>query len=138
MRTAHLKHTQKLLLLRFTTLYTCQEIIRAPGSLIEVDEKGIMMIFYQILLDSIKFEQISKEYSLNEKKMLVSLMEKIFIEKRQLSMETVASFIKVLSRLSIIMHEDIRFCLGLLFINFKLLNVIEFYFEIFGLVENFI
>lgn len=122
LRNAHLK-SQPLLLLRLTTLYTCQEIIKAPGSLMEVDEKGIIVIFYQILLDSIKLDIICKEYGINEKKLFVTLMEKIFIEKRQFSMETVSSFIKVLSKLLLCFDEKDNFALTLLFIVHKLLNV---------------
>ena len=125
LRNTHLKKLEKLLLLRLTTLYTYQEIIRAPGNLMEVDEKGIIIIFYQILLDSIKNENICKEYGVNEKKMFVTLMQKIFIEKRLFSMETVGSFVKVMSKLILIIYEDARFALTLLFIIYKLLNVIN-------------
>ena len=127
LRKAHImkKTPQKLLLQRLTTLYTCQEIIRAPGTVLEVDEKGIIMIFYQILLDSINNSSVIAEYSINEKKIFITLMDKIFIEKRQFSMETVASFVKVIMLLSISLSQDVGFCLTLLFIIYKLLTVIN-------------
>lgn len=125
LRESHLKKKGKFLLMRFTTLYTYQEIIKAPGNLLEIDEKGIIMIFYKILLDTIKNPDIWKEYGPNEKKMFVTLMQKIFVEKRQFSMETVASFIKLISKLSLILHEETHFALTLLFIIYKLLNVIS-------------
>ena len=123
LRACHLKKSENLLLVRLTTLYTYQEIVRAPGNLMEVDEKGIIMIFYQILLDSIKNAHVAKEFAVNEKKMVVTLMQKIFIEKRQFSMETVGSFIKVISKLVLVVFQDVKFASTLLFIIYKLLNV---------------
>lgn len=122
-RNTHLKKQKSLLLTRLTTLYSFQEIIRVQGSLIEVDEKGMIKIFYQILLDTIKNEHILNEYSHNEKQIFVKLIEKIFVEKRQFSMETVASFIKLTSKFSLQMIKDQHFTSTLLFTIYKLLNV---------------
>lgn len=128
-RKEHLKKQKKLLLGRLTTLYAFQEIIKIQGSLTEVDEKGMIMNFYQILLDTIKHKHILIEYSVNEKKIFLTLMEKIFIEKRQFSMDTVASFLKLISKFALYTVTDNHFSLSLLLTIYKLINVL-FYLSI--------
>jgi hypothetical protein len=97
--------------------------LHGPGQTLEIDEKGNIQILYMILLDCLSKKSILKEINDGNEKMLILLIEKFFVLRKQLNLESVASFIKIISKICLSLLENPKFCSTLLFFNHKLISV---------------
>lgn len=128
LRNTHLKQNEinsNFLFKRLSVLYTRQEILHGPGNLLEIDEKGNIKILYQLILDMIKNKNILNEFKKEDELILLSLLERLFIVRKQLSLESVAAFIKILSKICEILVNNEIFCQILLLIIHRLLSVLS-------------
>lgn len=112
---------------RISVLFARQEILHGPGQTLEIDEKGNIQIFYVMLLDCLSKKAILEELNEENEKMMILLLERFFVLRKQLNLESVASFIKIISKLCLLLHGNARFCSTLLFINHKLMSVSLFF-----------
>lgn len=108
---------------RISVLFARQEILHGPGQTLEIDEKGNIQIFYVMLLDCLAKKTILEELNEENMKMIIILLERFFVLRKQLNLESVASFIKIISKLCLLLHGNAKFCSTLLFINHKLMSV---------------
>lgn len=85
---------------RLMCIHTHFQIVNGPGSGVQIDETSSLTNFYTCFLDLLKNQKIIQGTRKQEiQKLLLSLLSNFFIEKRQYSVEIIASFLSVLARI---------------------------------------
>lgn len=94
------------------------------GKQIEFDEKQSVELFYLLWLDIYNQKKIREALEQKDSTLIIKLLEKLFISKRQLSNNIVASFIKMICLvLSKGYITERKFVLSLLFFLKKAFTV---------------
>jgi len=111
-----MEESKTLLHFRISCIFGQIEIINQLGKLVELDDKEAIITLYQLFIDFCKFPKLTRSLELKDQELLVKTIQKVFIQKRQLSLETVASFVKIfLETCSKLAPEDVFLVKNLMF-----------------------
>jgi len=120
----HMEESKTMLHYRITCIFAEIEIINQLGKLVELDDKEAINTLYHLFLDFCKFPKLTKSLDLKDQEMIVKTISKVLIQKRQLSLETVASFVKIFLECSLkLAQEDILLVKCLLFLVKQMIQV---------------
>ena len=129
LREYHLKHltdSKDIFHARVTCVFTSIEITSQLGRVVELDDKESIFMLYQLFLDICRNPSVAQELSKQDQELLVKAVAKIFIQKRQLSLETTASFVKIFLDCSMKLGQEASgFIKTLLFITKLMIQVIS-------------
>lgn len=127
LREYHLKHltdSKDIFHARVTCVFASIEITGQLGRVVELDDKEAIFMLYQLFLDLCRNPSVAKELTKQDQELMVKAVAKIFIQKRQLSLETTASFIKIFLDCSMKLNQDAAgFIKTILFITKLMIQV---------------
>jgi hypothetical protein len=86
---------------RLATIFSSIEISTKANFLEEMEEKGSLTSLYRLIQDIVKYDFNLEHFEEIKRVKLVSLLEKLFLVRRHVSLECMAAFIKLLARLLI-------------------------------------
>ena len=98
LRQYHLKNiaeSKDLLHARVTCIFASVEIVSELGKTVELDDKESILTLYQLFIDLCKHPKTAKQLTKTDQELIIKTIQKLFINKRQLSLETTASFLKM-------------------------------------------
>jgi hypothetical protein len=131
LRDSHLKkldQTTEFSSHRAKCIYTTLEIVNSMGKIIELDDRESIKTMYSLLIDMTAHPVILHKINIFDLDLLIQSLNKIFILKRQLSLETCASFVKKLLECSALCTPElvgfvrtVLFIIKMMFMVFKIL-----------------
>jgi len=92
----HPNNSEHIVEYRVTCVFTTTEIVNLVTKAVELDDREAIQTLYQLIIDFTAHPNHLKNIKLSNLELIIKTLNKIFLQKRQLSIETCASFIKKL------------------------------------------
>ena len=108
---------------RLTIVYACVEITSSVTYIDEIDQGVSLRCLYEILKDIKDYNFDVERFSSNEKKSVLTIIEKMFLKKKQFSNDCVAAYVKVLSQIAQQVDKDLELVFSILHLVKKIITV---------------
>lgn len=99
---------------RLTIVYACVEISSTVSFVEEIEEGISLRCLYRILLDINSTGFSLHNFSSQQKKSILNVLEKLFLKKNQISVECAASYVKLCAQLAVTCRSDPAMCFCLI------------------------